>query len=564
MKRPLILLAILVVGMAGPLWAETTLFESGWENGQVYGHADSVAYSREVAGYFNSSSPPPECSRRYHEQVHNGDYALMVAGYSGASYAYCYYRVFDEDIEVVEGMKLGYWIYHARGTAKVAVDGHFKDGRTIRDFGGGALTDQNGVRIHPALRNDPMNRWHYVEVDLSPAAGRTIDFLMVAFDNGGDGFTGQYRAYVDDLRVFMDDVGMESSLTNGRPKGAFGSGGQTDEVTEPETWRWSEWFYGHQGIDLIAWKEVCGERHTYAMGWHQGDLIEYLMKFGGDYDRLVLRGIADRPGPVELQVFVDGVHEATAYWDHNDDCNQDVAVKIPDIPYGTHAIAVRFANDKNDSSGDRNFYLDGLRVEKSEAASGGGWSFPVGDAESGAGWYVTNPLGNSWQSGSGIWYKGHLGEDWFKDGGSYGEPVYAAAAGRVVILRPDCGNYLDIVIIEHTVEGIDEPVYSFYGHIQADGFVQEGDWVEKRQQLGVIGDPVVFFPHLHFEIKNRTALLNPPFSNCTIASKGWYISAGYSGIADDYDGGDYYDPSDEIDGNRYYHPTRFIRNHGLQ
>jgi murein DD-endopeptidase MepM/ murein hydrolase activator NlpD len=105
-------------------------------------------------------------------------------------------------------------------------------------------------------------------------------------------------------------------------------------------------------------------------------------------------------------------------------------------------------------------------------------------------------------------------------------------------------------------------VYSFYGHIQADGFVGEGDRVEKRQQIGVIGDPVDFFPHLHFEIKNRTALLNPPFSNCTITSRGWYISAGYSGLADDYDGGDYYDPSDDVDGNRYYHPTRFIQNHG--
>jgi hypothetical protein len=125
----------------------------------------------------------------------------------------------------------------------------------------------------------------------------------------------------------------------------------------------------------------------------------------------------------------------------------------------------------------------------------------------------------------------------------------------------NCGNYVDVVIIEHQLEGFDEPIYSFYGHIEADGFVEEGEWVGKRQQIGWLGDPVTFEPHLHFEIKNRTALINPPFSNCSDIPQEIYISAGYSGISDDYDGGDYYDPSDGIPGNRYYHPTHFIENH---
>jgi hypothetical protein len=111
------------------------------------------------------------------------------------------------------------------------------------------------------------------------------------------------------------------------------------------------------------------------------------------------------------------------------------------------------------------------------------------------------------------------------------------------------------------VAGIEEAIYSFYGHIEANGYVQEGDWVDKRQQLGIIGDPVSFGPHLHFEIKNRTALVNPPFSSCSDPQNGVYISAGYSGLSDDYGGGDYYDPTDSIAGNRYYHPSRFIENH---
>jgi hypothetical protein len=158
------------------------------------------------------------------------------------------------------------------------------------------------------------------------------------------------------------------SLTNGEPKGTFGSGGQTDEVTEPENWRWSELYYGFKGIDQIAWRsDGCGANHNYAMGWHQDDLIEYRMKFGGEFSRLVLRGLADRPGPVKLEIYIDGVQTATAYWDNDDDCNQDAVVEIVGIAYDTHAIAVKFVNDYyNPGAGaDRNFFLDGLMVARS-------------------------------------------------------------------------------------------------------------------------------------------------------------------------------------------------------
>lgn len=182
--------------------AATTLFATGWEAGQERGLSNQVAYSHNVAGYFNSASPPPESGVRLNETVRSGNYSLLLAGYSRAAYAYCYYRIFDQDIPVHQDTTIGYWIYHQQGTAKIAVDGHFKDGTTIRDFGGGVFTDQHGVRIHPGQRNDPMNQWVYVEVDLSAAAGKTLDYILFAFDNGGDGFTGPYRAYVDDFRIF--------------------------------------------------------------------------------------------------------------------------------------------------------------------------------------------------------------------------------------------------------------------------------------------------------------------------------------------------------------------------
>jgi hypothetical protein len=190
--------------LALPASAQTIVFESGWENGEIHGDRDRIAYSKDVAGYYNSSSPPPESSRRYQETVRSGDFSLLMAGYSRNSYAYCYYHVFDMGVEVTAGMKIGYWILHQEGTAKVAVDGHFTDGSTIRDFGGGILTDQYGVSIHPAARRDPMYQWYYVEVDLSAAAGKTLDFILFGFDNGSDGFVERYRSYVDDFRIIAD------------------------------------------------------------------------------------------------------------------------------------------------------------------------------------------------------------------------------------------------------------------------------------------------------------------------------------------------------------------------
>lgn len=181
-----------------------TVFESGWEDGQNLGYENRVEYSKDVAGYYGTSTPPPE-SHRVSGPARTGSYLLLLTGYSKASYAYCYHRLFDLNLPIVKGMKISYWIYHVQGTAKVAVDGHLKEGGALRDFGGRILKDQYGVPIHPGLRQDPMNRWYYVEVDLSPAAGKTLACILFAFDNGGDGFTGRYMAYVDDFRIFVGE-----------------------------------------------------------------------------------------------------------------------------------------------------------------------------------------------------------------------------------------------------------------------------------------------------------------------------------------------------------------------
>ena len=185
------------------------------------------------------------------------------------------------------------------------------------------------------------------------------------------------------------------------------------------------------------------------------------------------------------------------------------------------------------------------------------WAFPVGSADAGAGWRVSLGLGQSWVASGGTAYNGHLAEDWFRVGGaSLGQPVYAAADGEVVTVVQNCGNYVDVVVVRHETPGSGEPIYSMYGHIETT--LRLGDRVRRRDPLGVLGDPVTFSPHLHFEVKNHTALVNPPLSSCANVAQQVYVSAGYSGRSNDYAGGDFYDPTDAVVGNRYYHPTRFI------
>lgn len=539
------------VGPPPETFAGTLLLQAGWEENQVPGFKDRLEYSKNVT---QAQSQPGSL-----EMARSGSRSLLFSGVSQGDSAYAYFRILDVEIPVQRGMRIGYWIYHAQGSPKIALDGHFTDGTPFRDFNNsGYLTDQDGVRIHPAHRNDPMLQWHYVEVDLSKAEGKTIDYLMLAFDNGGDWVNGSYRAYLDDLRVFFPTI---HSLTQGEPEGSLGSGRQTNDVTEPETWRWAVDFYGHGGMDEFAARtDACGVQHRYAMGFHQNDLIEYLMKFGGEFNRLTLRGLASQPGPIKMEIYIDGLYRTTAAFDANSNCSQDVAINIQGIPYGTHAMAVKFANDYSDPGKgiDRNFFLEGLWVTRwGEVRSR--WAYPVGTADSAEGWAMTNALGED-ASEYGLY--GHLGEDWAKYGDSFGEPVHATASGKVIILRPNCASYLDLVVIEHNVDGFAVPLYSFYGHIEAEGVVKEGDWVQRRQQIGTVGRPERYAPHLHFQIMNRSALVDGPLHyTCTDTSKGWYISPGYSMKSDDYKNqsvNDYYDPTDSIPGNRFYHPRRWI------
>ena len=90
-----------------------------------------------------------------------------------------------------------------------------------------------------------------------------------------------------------------------------------------------------------------------------------------------------------------------------------------------------------------------------------------------------------------------------------GTPVLAAADGRVIFAAEDKvgtysfweGFYGNLVIIEHDVPELAEPLYTLYAHLSVIG-VSEGELVEAGQQIGEVGwTGRAIGSHLHFEVR---------------------------------------------------------------
>ena len=156
------------------------------------------------------------------------------------------------------------------------------------------------------------------------------------------------------------------------------------------------------------------------------------------------------------------------------------------------------------------------------------FAYPVGDKD-----YATEK--NDWRD---LWYNAqdfgenrHLGEDWNKNTGGNtdcGEPVFAAAAGRIVYAKDAGTGWGNVVIIEHTAAD-GTKVQSLYGHLET--ILKSDGEVNRREQIGKIGSANGRYPcHLHFEIRSAEC----PFWN-----------AAGNGYADDTRG--WIDPSEFID-----------------
>ncbi len=102
-----------------------------------------------------------------------------------------------------------------------------------------------------------------------------------------------------------------------------------------------------------------------------------------------------------------------------------------------------------------------------------------------------------------------------------GTPVLAAADGTVVIAGndettvygPQTGFYGNLIVLEHHFPGIDQPIFTLYGHLSKIN-VQTGQAVRSGEKIGEVGATgIAIGSHLHFEVRlgqdNYASTRNP-------------------------------------------------------
>ena len=113
--------------------------------------------------------------------------------------------------------------------------------------------------------------------------------------------------------------------------------------------------------------------------------------------------------------------------------------------------------------------------------------------------YITSRVGYRWHPVSGQW-KYHSGLD---IGAAYGASIVAADGGTVTIAGVN-GGYGKCVMIDHG-----NGYYTLYGHMSSIA-VSVGQSVSKGATIGYVGSTGVSTgPHLHFEIRQGTTILDP-------------------------------------------------------
>jgi len=88
-------------------------------------------------------------------------------------------------------------------------------------------------------------------------------------------------------------------------------------------------------------------------------------------------------------------------------------------------------------------------------------------------------------------------------GGQAGQPVRAAATGRVVYSGGGLGGYGQLIIVKHN-----DTYLSAYGH-NSSLLVSEGERVNQGQRIATMGEGPGREPRLHFEIRRNGKPVNP-------------------------------------------------------
>lgn len=87
--------------------------------------------------------------------------------------------------------------------------------------------------------------------------------------------------------------------------------------------------------------------------------------------------------------------------------------------------------------------------------------------------------------------------------GQPGDPIVAAADGKVIFSGVGPRGYGNLIIVKH-----DNDVLSVYGHNRA-LMVREGDQVARGQKIAELGDSDADRPKLRFEVRREGKPVDP-------------------------------------------------------
>jgi murein DD-endopeptidase MepM/ murein hydrolase activator NlpD len=148
------------------------------------------------------------------------------------------------------------------------------------------------------------------------------------------------------------------------------------------------------------------------------------------------------------------------------------------------------------------------------------FAYPIGKTEA-----ITEAKDkkDDWYNAQDFGANNHLGEDWNKNSGGNtdcGEPVYAAADGRVVYAENAGEGWGNVLIIEHNLPN-GERVQTLYGHLEK--ILKTSGEVKKREQIGTIGNADGrYLCHLHFELRQESCpMWNEAGAGYSTERNGW-------------------------------------------
>jgi len=167
---------------------------TSWEQGDPAGHTDQLAKGGGIRIVTDAHCGPVDIPAGA-----TGKRAVKLQGTCAkGKHGYVYFKLADGPIAVLPDSVLSYSIRPLNAEGQhVAVDGVLDSGPPLRDH---RLVTTDKGSAHPGTAKGKIGEWTRIHVPLGKVSGKTIQYLMFAYDHRV-AKEGEFACLVDDVRV---------------------------------------------------------------------------------------------------------------------------------------------------------------------------------------------------------------------------------------------------------------------------------------------------------------------------------------------------------------------------